>query len=280
MYYGTYQGPPVIWGFNQISPIIGTPSQECVISVGTNLFFLGSDYQVYSFDGTRPLPIGDDVREWLSTNWSATYQGAVWSYHDQPNNLIYWYFCSKNSSDGIPDKCLVYNYNTNKFGRADNKVEAALQAISGQITWDGMGALPNVTTWDSLPQIPYNSAYWAQSSALPAIVDTTHTLLTLSGASAASSLTSGWFGDDYDYQYVLGIVPRFKKIPTSCNGTARTQRHLDSDSAADQTITLPNMFDGEIACDFSTRWTQIILNFTGTHEILGAVPRTIPAGSI
>lgn len=281
MYYGTYQGPPVIWAFNQISPIIGTPSQECVVSVGTKLLFLGTDYQVYEFDGTRPNPIGDEVREWLTQNWSATFQANTWSYHDQPNNLIYWYFCSKNSSDGIPNMCLVYNYKVGKFGRADQSIEVALMAISGQITWDTMGALPGVTTWDSLPAIPYNSAYWAQSSSLPAIVASpSHTLQSLSGASQPSYITSGWFGDDYDYQYIMGLVPRFKKKPASCTGVAFTQANLNSDGAADQTITLPDMYDGEIACDFSTRWTKITLSFTGTHEILGAVPRIQPAGSL
>lgn len=280
MYYGTYQGPPVIWAFNQISPIIGTPSQECVVSVGTNLFFLGTDYQVYSFDGTRPVPIGDDVREWLAANWSSTYQASVWSYHDQPNNLIYWYFCSKNSSDGIPDKCLVYNYNVGKFGRADNKVQAALQAVSGTITWDSLGSLPGVTTWDTLPAIPYNSPFWSSASFLPSIVDQTNTLQSLSGTSTASSITSSWFGDDMVYQYVQGIVPRFKKRPLTCSGVARSQSVLDSDNPPDQTIMLPEVYDGEIACDFSTRWTQITLNFTGDHEILGAVPRVQAAGFI
>lgn len=280
MYYGSYQGPPVIWAFNQISPIIGTPSQECVVQVGSSLYFLGTDSQVYAFDGSIPTPIGDDVREWLSQNWSQTFQSVVSSYHDQPNNLIYWYFCSQNSNTTTPDKCLVFNYKTNKFGRADNVVQAALEAITGQITWDGLGALPDVTTWDTLPAIPYNSPYWAQSSALPCIVDATNTLKSLSGASAASSLTSGWFGDDYEYQYVAGIVPRFKKIPTTCSGIARLQRNLNPDGPPDAQSPLAAMLDGELACDYSTRWTQITLNFTGTHEILGAVPRTQPAGYI
>jgi len=280
MFYGVYQGPPTIWAFNQISPQIGTPSQECVVSVGSRQYFLGTDYQVYAFDGTIPTPIGDEVREWLNQNWSSTYQVNVWNYHDQPNNLIYWYFCSKTSTDGIPDRCLVYNYKVGKFGRADNKVQAALQAISGVITWDGLGALPGVTTWDTLPQIPYNSPYWSAASFLPAIVDTSNVLQSLSGVSASSSITSSWFGDDLLYQYVQGILPRFKKQPASCSGQAKTQSVLNSDIAPDQSINLPEWYDGEIACDFSTRWTQLILNFTGDHEILGAMPRTIPAGSL
>lgn len=280
MFYGVYQGPPVIWAFNQISPIIGTPSQECVVSVGTNLVFLGTDYQVYSFDGTRPVPIGDEVREWLNQNWSATYQANVWSYHDQPNNLIYWYFCSKNSTDGIPDKCLVYNYKVNKFGRADNKVEATMQAVSGVITWDGLGSLPGVTTWDTLPAIPYNSAYWASSSLLPSIVNTSHTLQSLSGVSASSSITTGWFGDDILYQYVEKVVPRFKRRPLTCKAAAKAQSVLDADLAPDTTTAFNDVYDGVIPCDFSTRWTQIILQFTGDHEILGMQPFTQPAGEL
>jgi hypothetical protein len=280
MFYGVYQGPPVIWAFNQISPQIGTPSQECVVSVGTSLAFLGTDYQVYVFDGTVPRPVGDDVREWLGANWSSTYQGNVWSYHDQPNNIIYWYFCSKNSTDGIPDKCLVYNYKVGKFGRADNRIECALQVISGVITWDGLGSLPGVSTWDTLPAIPYNSPYWASSSLLPSIVNSSHLLNSLSGVSLNSSLTSNWFGDDLSYSYVSKIVPRFKKRPTSCSGVARTQSILDADNASGQTIILPQIYDGEIPCDFSTRWAQITLNFTGDHEILGAVPALLDAGAI
>jgi hypothetical protein len=40
------------------------------------------------------------------------------------------------------------------------------------------------------------------------------------------------------------------------------------------------MYDGELPADFSCRYAQITLNFTGNHEILGAVPRVAPAGSI
>jgi hypothetical protein len=279
LYYGVYQGPPVIWAFNQISPIVGTPSQECVITIGTKLFFLGSDYQVYSFDGSSVTPIGDEVREWMADNWSATYQANVYSYHDQPNSLIYWYFCSKNSSDGIPDRCLVLNYRTGKFGRADNKVEAALQAISGAITWDTLGSLPGVTTWDTLPAIPYNSPFWAAASFLPAVVTTDNTLRSLAGGSLSSSLTTGWFGDDYAYQYVQGIIPRFKQRPTTCSGSAALMANL-GEGSPDSVVTLPAMYDGEIACDFSTRWVSLTLNFTGTHEILGAVPRVTDAGFI
>jgi len=277
MYYGTYQGPPVIWAFNQISPIVGTPCQEAVVAIGTRHVFLGSDAQVYQYDGSTVTPIGDEVKDWLYANWSQKFRDRVESYHDKENSLVYWYFCSANAAAADPDTCLVFNYRTGKFGRADATIEAALVYISGQITWDSLGSLPGVSTWSTLPQIPYNSSFWSSSSELPAVVDTAHKLNSLSGQATTSSLTTGWFGDDSDYSYVAGIIPRFSRQPSTCSGAAVSVSSL---GGATTSQTLGDMYDGELAADFSARYTSVTLNFTGDHEILGAIPRILQAGSI
>lgn len=280
MFYGVYEGPPVIWAFNQISPNVGTPAQECVVGVGARHIFLGTDKQVYEFDGTIPTPIGDEVHEWLVANWSSTFQSTVQSYYDQQNSLIYWYFVSTNSPvAGQIDTCLVYNHRTGKFGRADLTIEATVQAISGQITWQGMGALPGVTTWETLPQIPYNSPYWAQSTPQQGIIDTTHKLNQLNGVSAASTLTTGWFGDDSEYLGWSGVLPRFMQQPASCTGVANTQHSLGMVATPTQWPLGP-FYDGELSGDFADRYTQIALSFTGNHEILGFSPRLDSAGEI
>lgn len=277
MFYGTFQGPPTIWAFNQISQVVGAPCQEAVVAIGTRHIFIGSDAQIYSYDGATVDPIGDDVKDWLYANWSRLYRERIESYHDKENSLIYWYFCSTQSSDSKPDKCLVYNYRRGKFGRADAKIEASVIYISGQITWDDLGSLPGVTTWDTLPNVPYNSSYWSQASEIPALVDTSHKLQSLSGVSQTSSITSGWFGDDLQNMSVQGVVPRFVKAPATCTGTAQSVRML-GETPTPQTVG--ELYDGELACDFDSRYAQITLNFTGDHEILGAVPRITPAGSL
>jgi len=277
MFYGSYQGPPVIWAMNLISPQIGTPCQECAVNIGTSIIFLGSDCQVYSFDGTRPVPIGNEVNSWLRANWSSMYQAQVQSFKDPQRFLIYWYFCSIQNTTGMPDMCLVYNYATGKFGRADLNIEVAAQSVSGQITWDQMGSLPNVTTWDTLPQVAYNSPYWSQAAVVPAVFDTTNTYQSLSGASKQSSLTTGWFGDDYDFTYIQGILPRFTQAPLTCGGQVALCKTLGLPATY---VQLPQWYDGEIACDFSTRWCSLTLAMTGDHEILGALPRMEQAGAI
>jgi hypothetical protein len=279
MFYGVYQGPPVIWSMNQISPIVGTPCQECVVPVGASHFFLGTDKQVYEFDGTIPVPIGDEVHDWLAANWSSSNQSVVQSYYDQPNSLVYWYFVSNNSSNGTIDTCLVYNHRTGKFGRADLPIQAAVQAISGQITWSAMGSLPGVSTWSTLPQVPYNSTYWSQSSPSQGIIDATNTLQSLTGASTGSSLTTSWLGDDYNYVDYLGFVPRFSQQPATCTGIGYTQEQLGLNVPPTQWSIGP-YYDGELAADFSARYCQTKLSFTGNHEVLGMTPRVAGAGEI
>lgn len=288
MFYGVYEGPPVIWAFNLISPTIGTPCQQAAVNIGASILFIGSDAQVYEFDGMLPYPIGNPVREWLNANWSTTQRAKVLSYHDQPNSMVYWYFCSSTNTTGIPDTSLVYHYITGKYGRADLNVEAALQAISGQITWEDMGSLPNVTTWETLPQIPYNDPYWSESSQVVGIIDSTNTLQKLSGVSASSSVTTGYIGDDLDYMSCQGVTPRFMQQPTKCTGSAVAMATLGSGgSDLDGTsanwpldVPLAPWYDGVLAADFSARWAQFVLNFTGNHEILGMFPQITPAGEI
>lgn len=277
MFYGVYEGPPVIWAMNQISPIVGTPCQECVVPVGARHIFLGTDKQVYDFDGTVPQPIGDEIHEWLAANWSSLYQSNVQSYYDQQNSLIYWYFCS-NTSTGSIDRCLVYNHRTGKFGRADLAIEATILTISGQITWAGMGSLPGVTTWATLPQIPYNSPYWTSSTPQQGVVDTAHKTQSLNGVSGNSSILTGWLGDDYNYIDYLGFVPRFSQVPTTCTGSANTLSSLGQ--ANPTNWPLGALYDGEMAADFSARYCQLSLAFTGNHELLGLSPRLGQAGEI
>ena len=277
MFYGTYQGVPVIWAFNQISPIVGTPCQEAVVNVGTSHVFLGSDSQVYVYDGSRPVPVGDDVKDWLHANWNPSFQDIVQSYHDKENTLVYWYFCS-NASTGTPDRSLVFNYRTGKFGRADAVVEATVQYISGQITWDGLGSLPGVTTWDTLPAIPYNSSFWTSAAELPAYFDASHTLFSLTGVAADSSLTTSYFGDDEQYSYLQRVVPRFADGPDSCLGTGISYASLGDSSGT--AFTISPLYDGIMNTDVSGRWYSVTLRFTGNTEILGFIPKMIRSGTL
>ena len=64
MYWMRYANVPMIWSTEVISNEIGTISDLSVMDVGERILFVGTD-DFYSFDGTKPIPIGAPIRRWF-----------------------------------------------------------------------------------------------------------------------------------------------------------------------------------------------------------------------
>lgn len=271
MYYGTYQGPPIIWAFNVISTQIGAPCQEAVVSVGTAHYFLGND-NFYVFDGTRPMPIGDAVKNWFFVDWNPAYKERVRSVLDRVNSLIYWYYVST-KSDGDIDSCIVFNYKTGKWGRANRAIESAIDFINGQIMWSTLGNI--ASEWQNMPEVSYNDPFWITEALLSAIIDTAHTVQTLTGPAGASSLTTGWFGDDETHTMLQYVRPRFSQIPTSAS--MNTQECNVLGGAPSWGNAAPYMW-GKFDVDLSARGHRAVMSFEGDTEILGYNAKLLPDG--
>lgn len=271
MYYGTYQGPPIIWAFNVISNQIGAPCQEAVVSIGTAHLFLGND-NFYSFDGTRPTPIGDSVKNWFFRDQNRSYKQTVVSVHDRLNSLVYWYYVSTQSTGAI-DSAIVYNYKTGQWGRANRAIEAAVDFINGQITWSTLGTIADV--WQDLPAVPYNSPFWTSVATQPSIIDTTHTIQTLTGAAGQSAITTGDFGDDESYSLLQYVRMRFAQDPTSA--TMSTQERTTLGGLFTPGITT-DLYDGKFDVDASARYHRALMTFQGDCEVIGYSPKLVPDG--
>ena len=273
LYYGVYQGPPVIWGFTVASNQIGAPTQEAVVSIGTAHVFLGND-NFYVYDGTRPQPIGDPVKEWFFADRLPSADFVLRSMHDQRNSLVYWFYVSVYSPDGQTiDSGIVYNYRANKWGHVAYTLEATFENIVGQMHWDDLGAFYD--TWDDLPAIAYNSPFWLSASLLPAIIDQNHKVQTLNGVATGSSLTTGEMGDDEAYTDLQYVRIRCTQDPAAAVMSARHRITLGSlDFQTSQTV----MQDGKFDVDVSARWHSVTFAFTGDMEILGFTPTAVQDG--
>ena len=273
MYIGRYQGPPVVWAWQLVPGEIGATNQECVVSIGTAHVFIGWD-NFYIFDGTRPQAIGDSVKTWFFRDLNANYRYRILGQHDPVNGLVYWYYPSNSSQSGTIDSCIVYNYRRNQWGRANRAVEAAVEYATAQVTYDTLGNL--YSTYDSLPVIPYDSPFWLASSPVPAIVDTTHTVLQMTGAGENSSLTTGDFGDDWQYSTLRGVKLRCSQDPAT---GACTTFHHPSVGAALETGVSSTLNDGKFDVLRSARWHRIRMDFTGSVEVVGFDPELVADGS-
>ncbi|MCA7085849.1 hypothetical protein K7G19_19860 [Cupriavidus sp. DB3] len=271
MYYGTYQGPPIIWAFNVISNQIGAPCQEAVVSIGTAHYFLGND-NFYVFDGTRPTPIGDAVKNWFFRDQNPSHKQRVRSVHDRNNSLVYWYYVS-NASTGPIDSCLVYNYKTGRWGRANRAIECAVDFINGQIVWTTLGQLAD--TWTDLPQVPWNSPFWTSVATQPSIIDTAHTIQTLTGEAGQSTIMTGDFGDDEQYTLLQYVRLHAAQDPQSASMTTQHRVTLGGNFTPGASSVYQ---DGKFDVDISSRWHRSLFTFQGNTEVIGYAPKLVPDG--
>lgn len=263
MYIGIYQGPPLIWGWQEVSNNIGAVSQEAVVNVGTAHIF-ASHNDFYMFDGSRPISIGDHVREWYQNRLSISFKHRVTALHDRARSLVYFFFPSTSSSSGDPDTCLVYNYARQLWGRYDRPIQAAAQYVTEPITYDTLGN--SYATYDDLPDVSYDSPFWTTSTQVPAYVDDTGTLKTMSGTPGVSSITTGDVGDDDQYSELQRITPHFLTTPDSATLTPY-KRSTGSDSyTAGTAVSISRGRFDTLQC---AQWHRVKLDFSGSVELTG-----------
>lgn len=278
MYLGRYVGPPLIWGWQRIPGDIGCSGAESVVVVGTQHFFVGpSDF--YVFDGTVPRPIGGatfqssatPVREWFFADLNALYRDRVVGVSDPARDLVYWYYPSVASADGSLDSCLIYNYRKDRWGKRAISIQAAVQYTSGQITYDGLGAL--YSTYDDLPDIPYDSPFWLSDSTIPGVLQG-DSLFSLTGTPEDSWLQTGDFGDMTDYSFLSRITPRYRINPAAATGTNFYSYTLGDTPIQDSTIALSRR-----RFDFrrDALWHRLRIDQTGSALINGIDVEALPA---
>jgi hypothetical protein len=279
MYFGTQTGYPVGWDFQAISKIVGASCQEAVVNAGSTLFFVGPD-DFYAYQGYGlPTPIGQNVRRWFFNTMNPTYKDVMSSYYDQEQRVIYWAFVSNNSPNGEIDTCITYNWTTQTWGRMDMNMQCFVQILNGQITYAGLGTL--YPTYNSLPDISYNSPFWIDYRVTPGYFDNTNTLQALAGASTGASITTNLFGDQRFHSTMQQFFVGFYTLPTA--GTA-TWQGREAQGMTDPTQIATNATgafvpkDARIDVDCNARWHNLVINFTGDFEAISWFPTMVQNG--
>jgi len=276
MYLGVYVGAPTVWDFSLISGETGAASNYCIVDVGTSddprHIFMGYE-DFYSFDGSRPIPLGTNViKETVFGELNKTYANATFAMHDRINSRVYFFYPT--SASVTPNKCVVYNYRSNKWGRDDRSVEAVLEYISAGTTYDDLGTL--YSTYADLPSVSYDSGIWSGGYPIPAYFDTSHVLQTLTGASTTSQITTGDIGDDSTQMLISRVKPRFQTAPTSATMTNYYRYNLGDSLTTDTTV---NMSSSRFDVLREARWHRFNLAFSGPVELTGLVFDAQASGS-
>lgn len=270
MYLGRYSGPPEVWRFALVPGEIGCASQEAVVDIGTAHLFIGGD-DVYLYQaGALPQPIGAGIREWLFGDIEKMYANRIRHSLDRDNALVYWFY-PRNGAGGRLNGCVAYNYKTDKWGVAHMDVECAIEHITGGYTWD---TLP-VTTWDSWPEVAYDSPFWTSATRVQAYIGTDHRLYSLTGVAAQASFTTGVFGEENRYTLLSRATLRYLKRPQSAEMENMYQDHLGGAWMVDsRTPEVNGRFDVLRAAP----WHKARFTLCGDFEITGIDVVAKPAG--
>jgi hypothetical protein len=277
IHLGVYAGQPSIWNFDrEISSQVGALSHEAIVDVGTpeepRHIFMGFD-DFYEFNGGRPRPIGQGwVKETVFNELNKTYMERAMALMDRVNSLVYFFYPTGASNN--PDKCVVYNYKTQRWGRADMSIEYAFEYISVGLSYDGLGAV--YATYNDLPTVSYDSTIWTSGYPIPGIFNTSHTLKTLDGPSSTSGMTLGDFGDAEKFQTVTRVRPQFFTAPTSATMTNYHRKNLGDSLTTGASTSLAS---GKFDLMRSSRWHRLDFSFTGAVELGAMEVSTVEDGS-
>lgn len=265
IHLGIYAGQPSIWNFDrEISSQVGALSNEAVVDVGTpeepRHIFMGFD-DFYEFNGGRPNPIGQGwVKEEVFNELNKTYMERAIALMDRANSLIYFFYPSSASNN--PDKCVVYNYKTQRWGRADRTIEYAFEYTSVGLSYDDFGT--SYATYADTPDVSYDSTIWTSGYPIPAVFNTSHAVKTLDGTSTSSGFRTGDFGDDEKFSRVMRVRPRFFTAPTSATLVNYYRNNLGDSLTTGATTT---MASGKFDLKRSARWHRLDFSFTGAVEV-------------
>lgn len=275
MYLGVYTGRPSIWEFREVPGNVGALCQEVVVNVGTpenpRHIFMGFE-DFYSFDGAKPVPIGNDLKVTVFTELNRARSEHCIALHDRTNSLVYFYYPVADSLN--PDKCVVYNYKTGKWGRDDRQIQMAFEYIQASKTYADIGT--DYSTYGNLPEVSYGSAFWTAGYSKPAIFNTSNVLQTLDAAAANVSLTTWDMGDD-EYESLLSrVTPRYLTAPTTGQMINYYRQTIGDSLTTDATTSQSS---GRFDVLREARWHRLRFDWTGNVELPGIVLDLTKQGS-
>jgi hypothetical protein len=272
MFAGQYVGAPDVWHWEAIPGEQGCIGPEAVVDIGGLHVFVGED-NIWMYDGTRAVPIAQDIRQWFFTQLNAGYKKRTIVSYERKNNRI-WIFYPNTSSTGNPNGAVVYHLKTKKWGRADRTIEAVLSNyLAAGVTWDTLSGVS--ATWDGLPDITWDSAFWQSGALSFSIFNTSHQLQSLIASGEDCSLTTGDIGDDVGISSINAVVPRFTAVPVSATiaGYKRTTLGGSSENGGSATYA-----GGKFDIRQTARYHRFTIAMTGDTEIVGIDTKAVKAG--
>lgn len=276
LYLGRFDGSDAVLRFTAVAADVGCPARDAVVSAGSAHYFPGDD-NFWMFDGSRPVPIGEAIREWFFGSditpgaLNRQQQSLMQALHDRRSGLIYWFY--PGSGQSTLTGCICYHYKTGRWGSFAIAINDAIQAVASAITIDGLDAL--YATIADIPEIPFDSPYWTAATPVLSYINSSNVLFSLSGSGGPMSLTTGLLGGEEAVSLCESVRPLFRTTPSSATITGYTRAAAGDAATLAATSTLAN---GRFPLLQSGRYHQFAVVFADQTELEMLPPKLIVEG--
>lgn len=178
----SYVGSPLFFQFDVISKGLGCLEPNSVVQYNGMTFFL-SDDGFYVCDGQAIKSIGAErVDRFFFNDYNPSQIGSMSCGIDPIRKLVVWSYVNNAGGKSL----LIYNWQLDKWSRADTTADVVASASSSSITLEG---LDNYGTVDSI-QISWDDRIWVGGQLLLAGAKDGK-LVTFNGASMPASIATG-----------------------------------------------------------------------------------------
>ena len=268
VFLGRYDGPPAAWNWQCVARDIGCVGPEAVVDIGGVHVFV-SQHDVYTFDGASVAPADTAaVRKTLFGSMTKEVSRKVRLQFDREARRVNLYFAKSGSR--ISNATLSYHLDSKRWGVSNKSISAVLTyAFPQQYINDVNGMVNSVgVTFDALT--------WNPGEGIPAVLDSSGYLNTITGPALDSSFTTGDIGDDYTQTMLRTVIMRYAVQPQSVVVSG-----LASDASGSQfaSKSIATPFDGHSDVRQTARWHRITAKFTGMVRLIGYVVDAVEAGS-
>lgn len=138
-----YVGTPLIYQIDLVETSRGCKYKNSVTNIGKTTFFI-SDDGFFSFDGRASNPIGSEkVNRWWMNDVDSSKTDKMSAAVDPINQIVCWSYVSNDSTDGEPDKIIIYNYVLGRWSIAHVQAELIAPFFTTGLSMEG---LDNVNT--------------------------------------------------------------------------------------------------------------------------------------
>jgi hypothetical protein len=187
----TYVGSPVVFQLDKVEDARGAFAPRSVLSVGGMIPYLADD-GFYIYSGGQSIPIGaNKIDRTFLADLNDDYLHRVTAAAIPNDKVVIWSYPGSGSADGTPNKCLLYNWVSQRWCFAEFDHELIFRAMSVGVTLDGLDSIG----YSNLDTVPFSldSKVWMGGKLQLAGFDTSHRLSYFTGTALDATLETGEF---------------------------------------------------------------------------------------